>query len=136
MITTFTKQFYHLLYSRFYSSSPEATTQQDSEANRVDLSRRSLDEVGSSQERRRVGYAVITLDTPPLAAGSFISLLSIGPERSPVQGQVLANKQLCVYKNIRQNPYHILMARFCFLFQAIGGIILSEAIENLPKIGT
>ncbi len=26
----------------------------------------------SSQERRRVGYDAIPLDTPPLAAGSFI----------------------------------------------------------------
>jgi len=30
------------------------------------------DEDGSSSERRRVGYAVISLDTPQLAAGSFI----------------------------------------------------------------
>jgi len=44
----------------------------DGEANRVDLSRRSLDEVGSSQERRRIGYDAIQLDTPLLAAGSFI----------------------------------------------------------------
>jgi len=50
----------------------DKTAQQDGEANRVDLSRRSLDEVGSSQERRRVGYDAISLDTQPLAAGSFI----------------------------------------------------------------
>ena len=30
------------------------------------------DEDGSASERRRVGHAVISLDTPQLAAGSFI----------------------------------------------------------------
>ena len=56
----------------------------DGEANRVDLSRRSLDEGGGSQERRRVyraialrrriGYDAILLNTQPLAAGCSIYL--------------------------------------------------------------
>jgi hypothetical protein len=41
--------------------------------NRADLSRRSLDEVGSSIERRRVKAAAqFHFVTPQLAAGSFI----------------------------------------------------------------
>ena len=35
-------------------SSPKASTRHEGKANRADLSRRSLDEVGSSLERRRV----------------------------------------------------------------------------------